>query len=111
MQPHRLELREHDDDLAGQWVDIHPRQTYGMRLEIRRAVQHRGADGTVDFDLQAADLKALEVAIVAWSFPEPVSASAIEALDADLGDWLQEQVREVYNSRRRTPDETKSAAE
>jgi hypothetical protein len=111
VQPHRIELREHDADLDGQWVDIHPRQTYGMRLEIRRAVRQRGADGTVDFDLQAADLKALEVAIVAWSFPESVSASAIEALDGELGDWLQEQVREVYNSRRRTPEETKSAAD
>ena len=111
MQPHRIELREHDADLDGQWVDIHPRQTYGMRLEIRRAVRQRGSDGSVDFDLQSADLKALEVAIVAWSFPEPVSVSAIEALDGELGDWLQEQVREVYNSRRRTSDETKSAAD
>lgn len=133
-EEHRIDLSAFSADFAGEVV-IKSSRTYGDRQEIEQAARPeltRMADGAYAASAQnfaAANLKALERAIVTWPsglgslpacrcgdvrarvIPSCPRLDAIADLDEDLGDWLLAEVEEHYRQRRRAPAAKSGAAD
>lgn len=99
----------------GEWVEVREQLSKGDEVRAQKAALRGdpviGPDGTVrevPLDLEAAQYATLELAIVAWSFPDPVTPENIRRLDPDSHDYLVGRLNQLY--RRRTPEETKNSS-
>lgn len=97
---HRIELKEFDPELEGEWVDILKSRTYGARLKVQDAAQL----GIEDYKLTL-----LEQSVARWSYQEPATREAFSGLDEFVGEYIYEQITAWYTSRRRPEARTKSA--
>jgi hypothetical protein len=130
-----IDLGGLDAELAGKLVRIKPRRTYGDGQAIGQATRSaliRDADGNyraLPQDIAAGNFKAMELAIVEWPEDEfgPLPAcrcadvqsgdlaacpriEVIAELDEDAGNWLLDQIEEVYRQHRRSPAAKSGAA-
>lgn len=113
---HRITIPE---ELGGGWADIKARMSLADKTRLQMPGISVGAafDGNGEltanvqtFDFLENQLAPLWVALVAWSLvddvgaPLPVSREGVlsDALPADVGEYLLEQVKEYYASSGRT---------
>lgn len=90
----------------GEWVEVKTRLSKGDMTRIESAAfrlrvsvaERQEANADVDYD--ATVFTGLEVGIVAWSFPEPVTPANIRALDPDDYDILAARVNELWSARK-----------
>lgn len=90
----------------GDWVEVKTRLSKGdmTRMEsaafrLRVAVTER-QEANADIDYEATIFTGLEVGIVAWSFPEPVTPANIRALDPDDYDIIAARINELWSARK-----------
>lgn len=115
MQTHRINLEEYDAEAYPQgYVDIKERRSWGDSNRIAAAgfgrVEASGTNGTATgsmaFDAAERVLVEVETALVAWSLSLPANRDGLlsDEFDEGLGDWLLAQIREHYESQKRTPE-------
>lgn len=108
-----------DDDLVrieipadGEWVDVKRRLSRGDEVAVQRSIV---GGTTVEMGktlppleagryLEAAEFAVLDVAIVAWSFDEPVTSKYIRQLDGASVDAIKERLNELYPGPRKEED-------
>lgn len=96
----------------GEWVEVHPQLSAGERRRLTSAgvEQHlrlkngmRALESEVDIDtdalLDAVAFRALEIGIVSWSFPVPVTPEAIRALDEHSHDYVTKRLDALWKAR------------
>ena len=124
MRTYRIELETFDPVLYPDgWVDIKDARSWADSTRIDSASLQmtpasNGAEMQVRADLLARGLKVLETAVIAWSLtddagaPVPATPSGFQsdALDADLGEWLLDQIEAHYAAQRRTQEARKNSA-
>lgn len=99
----------------GEWVEVRRQLDKGSEVEMRKSMFAeppvfdakqgiRLDDLRVDWE--AFELKILELAIVRWSFPEPVTPETIRRLDIDSANYLYKRLNELYAPR--SPEERKN---
>lgn len=99
---------------AGEWVEVKRRLSRGDQIAVQKAITKNAriiagaAQPSIELDgaevVEAAEFAALEVAIKAWSFPEPVTAENIRALDPESVACIKDRLNELYEPPR-TDDE------
>jgi len=95
----------------GEWVEVRKRLSRGDEIAIQRRLL-TGAEVTASGlerlaapeIIEAAEFATLEVAIRAWSFPEPVTPDNIRRLDPESVAALKAALNELYPAQR-TEDE------
>lgn len=121
MDSHRIEVPERFG-LAGAYITIKPRESYGMRNRVQGAglvirTNTVGATGEVTADVLERGLAVLGTAVLSWhgivdgdGRPIPVSRAGFlhDDFDPDLGDWLVDAITAHYESQKR-PAEDASA--
>lgn len=103
-----------DLPVAGEWVEVREQLSKGDQARIQAAVVRNAAlrpDGTPDvaLDLEAATFATLEIAIVRWSFSEPVTPENIRRLDEASYDAIVAALDRLYA--RRSPEEQKNSSD
>lgn len=93
----------------GEWVDVKRVLTRGDEVEVQRRLvagtRVRPDDPKADLVLDAGDaieraqFALMEVAIVAWSFEEPVTPENIRLLDAASARFIEARLNELYEGR------------
>ncbi len=89
----RIELRK-----QGEWVEVKRRLSYRDIIELMFGVMSgMKADRSVDARnaVKAAEFATLDLAIKAWSFPEPVTPESIRTLTAARLNALKERLNEL----------------
>lgn len=100
----------------GEWVDVKDRLSAGDFAHVQKAAVKNAKINGDYFEINAADaidsatFSVMEVAIVKWSFNEPVTADNLRALDQDSVDCIRERLNEIYPSAR-TEAEKKGSSE
>ncbi len=104
----------------GDWVDLKARLSVGERVEVqtaafktklslgqmanRRELTQADIEGTdLEISLVGLAFRGMEIAIVGWSFAEPVTPEAIRRLDPVDYDLIAAEMRRLYQPR--TDDE------
>jgi hypothetical protein len=101
----------------GEWVDVKSALTKGEQKRIEAAAlglnirMHGGMSAQADVDISITEavvdalaFRGLELGIVAWSFPEPVTAENIRLLDGASFDQLVTECNKIWQVR--TEEET-----
>ena len=97
--PIRIPLGEFEG-FEGEWVEIHPRRSFGMR----NAVADSMANG-----MAAYNRTRMSLYVTGWSLPgSPTNETVIDELDEEIAVFILEQAEEYYGRSRRTPAERKS---
>jgi len=100
----------------GEWVEVRRQLSKGEQVQLQKAIfaeppafdEKRGIRlDDLRIDWEAIQLRVLELAIVRWSFPEPVTPETIRRLDIDSANYLYERLNELYASR--SPEERKNS--
>jgi hypothetical protein len=100
----------------GEWVEVRRQLSKGQEVEMRKSMlaEPPVCDATqgirlddLRVDWEAFELKIIELAIVRWSFPEPVTPENIRRLDIDSANYLYKRLNELYASR--SPEERKNS--
>ncbi|MGI8423586.1 MAG: hypothetical protein ACR2NO_05665 [Chloroflexota bacterium] len=104
VQSVRVDLPE-----EGEWVDVKSRLSKGdetriqaAAITLQAAVSKASANDPhigLTIELEAATFAGLEVGIVAWSFPQPVTPENIRALDSESYTVISERVNELWAGR------------
>lgn len=87
----------------GEWIDVKEKLSKGDLNKVEAATMQSAkadTDGNVSVDIAtamvAAEFALPEVAIVAWSFPEPVTPENIKLLDPESFDFLRAELDKMY---------------
>ncbi len=96
-----------DLSTPGEWVDVKRALSKGDATHIEgaafklRASMVGGGSPEVDaaLDYEASVFAGLEVGIVAWSFPEPVTPENIRRLSVEDYDLISARVNELWQAR------------
>lgn len=104
----------------GEWVDVKRKLSRGDEIALQKAltVGAKLSAGTVttSMDLnapeviEAAEFAGLDVAIKAWSFPEPVTPANIRALDPESVAIIKARLNEMYEPPRNEEERRNLAA-
>ena len=89
----------------GEWVDLKARWSLGDQVAVQRQLttgsQLKGEELTMDMPtvVEAAEFAAMERAIKAWSYPEPVTPATIRQLSPDAAAEIKAKMEELYGLR------------
>lgn len=126
----RIDLGEFDERYAGGFVDVKVKRPFSVHRKIEGAMLRVSPKPGVSLDeLRSEDvdlvmspldrsLAVLQWHVVAWSLQDdagealPVGRAGVlhEDFDADLGDWIEERIEQLVESRRRSVEERKTLA-
>jgi hypothetical protein len=70
----------------GDWIEVRGTYTAGMRREVIGKGRDVSREGQLD--VWAFRKALLEAVVVGWSDSEPVTPDALEAMPADVQDWI-----------------------
>lgn len=97
--PIRIPLGEFEG-FDGEWVEIHPRRTFGTR----NAVSDSLGQG-----MAAYNRTRMSLYVSSWSLPgDPKNETVIDELDEEVAVFILDQAEEYYGRSRRTSAERKS---
>lgn len=98
----------------GEWVEIKSRLSKGDTTKIsaasfrlRAAIRDQADSFDVGLDYEASIFAGLEVGVVAWSFPEPLTPENLRGLSEEDYDIISRRANELWE--RRSDDESKNS--
>ena len=101
---------------TGEWVEVKAKWSQGDQMAVNSQMlkgSRLSADSNVDLDMaqayESAEVAAIERAIVAWSFGEPVTPENIRLLDLDSWDCIKDRLNELYARRSDEKKETSAS--
>lgn len=90
---------------SGFWATVKDVWTFGDQMAVRKA--SRAGDA---LDPEAGEIAIILRAVEEWS-AGPVDAATLEAMPAEIGNWVYEQVLEVIAAGPKAPSMTLSSTE
>ena len=112
--PYRIDLGAYDPVYEGEWVDIKEKRSFAdvKRVEAKGARGHQNDAGEVEFtmDVLEQSIAKLETSVINWSLKTDAGAPlpphrggfVSDDFDAELGDWLIDQIDAYYRERSRS---------
>jgi len=99
-----------DLPVEGEWVEVKRKLSRGDEIAVQKAITKNSRVEASEFStafeldgpeaIEAAEFAGLDVAIKAWSFPQPVTPENIRALDADSVEAIKARLNELYEAPR-----------
>ena len=98
----------------GEWVEIKSRLSKGdatkisaASFKLRAAIRDNAESYDVGLDYEASVFAGLEVGVVAWSFPEPLTPENLRGLSEEDYEIISRRANELWE--RRSDDESKNS--
>jgi hypothetical protein len=88
------------EGLEGEWVEIHPRRSFGTRNAVSDSLSQ---------GMAAYNRARMSLYVASWSLPgSPANETVIDELDEEVAVYILDQAEEHYGRSRRTQDQRKS---